>query len=402
VTRTTCGGCGGGDLVQVLDLGDSPLADEFPLTADADQPRYPLGLYRCGTCTLVQVTEVVDDAVLWGGDYGFYTGASWVAAEHQRLYAADMLTRFGRLARQLTVEIACNDGTLLRHMKDAGCRTLGVDPAAGPAQIARDHGLDVRVEGFTAAVADSIVAEHGHAGLVIANNVIAHVADLADFVGGLDRLLDRHGVAVAEFQYLADLVTGNQFDHVYHEHRQFFTLTSLDRVLAERGLMARSVEQVTPQGGSLRVTIGRDGYPDHSVPALLREERWLTDPHALDGLQGRADRIRVRLRDMLWQQKRAGMRVAGYGASAKSTTLLNFCNIGPELVQYMVDTTPTKHGRYTPGTGIPIVSPTADSRQPDIYLMTVHNYLGEVMRRETLFGQHGGRWLVPIPTPVLL
>lgn len=402
VKRQACGGCGSGNLRQVLDLGDSPLADDFPLTADTAQTRYPLGLCRCDTCTLVQITEVVDDEVLWGGDYGFYSSASSVVAERSRVYATQMMAQFSRLAKRLTVEVACNDGALLKHMAAAGCRTLGVDPASGPAAKAREAGLDVVEAGFGFGVANSIREQHGQAGLIIANNVIAHVANLQDFCAGLDVLLERDGVAVVEFQYLADLVTGNQFDHVYHEHRQFFSLTSLDRVLAEWDLMVRSVQQVDPQGGSLRVVIGRTGFPDHSVGHLLRAERWLTDRHALDGLQGRAERIRARLVDMLWAQKQAGKRVAGYGASAKSTTLLNFCGIGPDLIQYMVDTTPMKHGRYTPGSGIPIVSPTADSRQPDTYVLTVWNYLPDVMRRETLFAQQGGRWLVPIPTPVLL
>jgi SAM-dependent methyltransferase len=400
--RTACGGCGSDSIVQILDLGDSPLADDFPTSPDPGQRRWPLGLFRCRVCTLVQLTELVPDADLWGGDYGFYTGSSWVAAEHQRLYAQQLLSRFGDLARRLTVEIACNDGTLLKHLQAAGCETLGVDPAAGPAAMAAEAGLDVLVRGFGRQTALDILADHEPAGLIVANNVIAHVADLADFVAGIELLLADDGVAVVEFQYLADLVTGNQFDHVYHEHRQFFTLTSLDRILAERGLMALSVEQVNPQGGSLRVTIGRDGPPDDTVPALLRAERWLAGPHALDGLQGRAERIRARLVDMLQAQKQAGKRVAGYGASAKATTLLNFCGIGPDLIQYMVDTTPTKHGRYVPGTGIPIVSPTADSRQPDTYVLTVWNYLPDVMRREAQFAQQGGRWIVPIPTPVLL
>lgn len=396
--REVCGACNSTNLHEVLDLGDSPLADEFPTAPDIPQRHYPLGLFKCHRCTLIQLTEVVPDDELWGGEYGFFTGSSWVAVQQQGVYAQDLMRRFPLLAQQGVVEIACNDGTMLRHFADAGYPTLGVDPARGPAAKAVEAGLDVWIEGFSSDVALRIVAQHGHQGLVVANNVIAHVADLNDFVEGIKILLAPDGVAVVEFQYAVDLVIGNQIDHVYHEHRSFFTLTSLMHVLGRHGLKPMSVQQTTPQGGSLRVVISSSGFWDPSVNHLLREEEWLSDEYALSGLQGRADRIRRRLVDILWQQKLARKRVAGYGASAKSTTLLNFCQIGPDLVQYFVDTTPLKHGRYTPGTGIPIIDVTADSRAPDVYLCGVRNYLGEVMRKEAF----AGKWLVPIPMPVLL
>jgi SAM-dependent methyltransferase len=382
-----------------LDLGDSPLADEFPPSAEYPQRHYPLGLFRCNRCTLLQLTEVVPDDELWGGEYGFYTGSSWVAVQQQASYAQELMRQYQLLCQVGVVEIACNDGTMLRHFAEAGFPAIGVDPARGPAAKAIEAGLDVWIEGFSSDVALRIVAQHGHQGLVFANNVIAHVADLNDFIEGINILLAPQGVAVVEFQYAADLVTGNQIDHVYHEHRSFFSLTSLAYALGRHGLKPLSVKQTTPQGGSLRVAISRSGFSDQSVGHLLSEEEWLKDEYALNGLQGRADRIRRRLVDILWQQKLARKRVAGYGASAKSTTLLNFCQIGPDLVQYFVDTTPTKHGRYTPGTGIPIIDVTADSRAPDVYLCGIRNYLSEIMRRETSFQ---GKWLVPIPMPVLL
>lgn len=399
--RTLCGACSSNQLVDVLDLGVSALADEFPTTAEKAlaQVRYPLGLCRCADCTMVQLTEVVPDEALWAGEYGFYSGASWPVVQHQETYARWVIAEFPRLCRAGVLEIACNDGTMLRHFADAGYPTLGVDPARGPAGHAADKGLEVRVEQFTAAAALDIVAGHGRQGVVIANNVIAHVADLNDFIAGLDTVLDDRGVAVVEFQYLADLILGNQVDHVYHEHRQFLTLTALKTALGRHGLRPQSVTQVNTQGGSLRVVISRYPWHDHSINHLLHHEEWLNQPTALAGLQGRADRIRLRLVDMLHQLKRDGLRVAGYGASAKSTTLLNWCGIGPDLISYIVDTTPVKHGRYTPGTGIPIVSPTADSRAPDVYVMFIHNYLSQIMRQEKMFT---GRWLIPVPAPVLL
>jgi SAM-dependent methyltransferase len=401
--RESCGSCHSTDLIEVLDLGTSPLADEFPHSAAGalEQKRYPLGLVTCAHCSLLQLTEIVDDNELWGGDYGFYTSSSWVAVQQQHDYADDLLWRYRDQVKGLVLEIACNDGSMLSRFKQAGCRTLCVDPAAGPAAKARQSGLDVIVKGFGRAVASQVLDEHGYADLVVANNVIAHVADLDDFVAGLAMVMSPEGRLVVEFQYAADLITGNMIDHVYHEHRSFFSLSSLNYALGRHGLKALDVQQTVPQGGSLRVHIGRvnDEVTSPNVTLLLLEEKWMLDPGSLAGMQGRANRIRHRLLELLWDQLRAGRRVAGYGASAKSTTLLNFCEIGPDLVQYFVDSTPMKHGRFTPGTGIPIIDPRADSRAPDTYLLTVHNYTGPIMRRETTFT---GQWLIPIPLPVLL
>lgn len=401
--REICGSCHSTNLHEVLDLGDSPLADDFPHTAvDAiTQPRYPLGLARCHRCTLLQLTEVVDDGVLWGGDYGFYTGSSWVAVQAQQAYAQDLMRRYPNQARGLVVEVACNDGSMLSEFARAGCKTLCVDPAEGPTTKAKESGLDVVVELFGSEVARRVVSEHGRASLVVANNVIAHVTDLDDFVAGLAILLKPTGRLVVEFQYAADLVTGNMIDHVYHEHRFFFSLTSLSYSLQRHGLKALHVQQTVPQGGSLRVHIGQavqNEEPDMTVMDLLASEVWLGDPASVAGFQGRANRIRSRLLDKLYEQRTAGLRVAGYGASAKSTTLLNFCDLSTDLIQYFVDTTPMKHGRFTPGTGIPIIDPRSDSRAPDCYLLTVHNYAGPIMRKENFAGQ----WLVPIPLPVML
>lgn len=400
--REICGGCHSPDLVEVLDLGTSPLANDFPHSAIEAfaQKRYPLILQRCHHCTLLQLSEIVPDEELWGGDYGFYTGSSWVAVQQQQAYADDLLWRYRDLTKGLVVEVACNDGSMLSRFKQAGCRTLCIDPAQGPAAVARKAGLEVIGQGFGLAVAEEILETHGYAQLVVANNVIAHVADLDDFVRGLAALLAPEGRLVVEFQYEVDLIAGNLFDHVYHEHRSFFSLTSLSHALGRHGLRPLTVQQTEPQGGSLRVHIGRDGDKptDDSVWSLLREEHWLHDEHSLNGMQGAANRVKSRLLSLLQEQCRTEKRVAGFGASGKSTTLLNFCGIGTDLVQYFVDSTPMKHGRFTPGTGIPIIDPRADSRAPDTYLLTVHNCAGQIMRRE----QFAGKWLVPIPLPVML
>jgi methylation protein EvaC len=258
----------------------------------------------------------------------------------------------------------------------------------------------VIVDQFSLDGARRIVASHGRAGLIIANNVVAHVADLDDFISGMAFLLRPEGVAIVEFQYVGDLVAGNQFDHVYHEHRFFFSLLSLELALRRHRLEPVLVKHTSPQGGSLRVTIAHEGAlaADASVRQLRTNEKWLTEPYCLAGLQGRADWIRYRLLSLLYGLKDQGKLVAGYGAPAKSATLLNFCHIGPDLVQYIVDTTPAKQGRYTPGTNIPIISPASDSRSPDVYLLLNWNYFYSIRRKESSFT---GEWLVPIPLPEL-
>ena len=403
--RTRCGGCGSAaDLTTVLDLGASPLADDF--RADRAEAlaleRYPLELLYCSACTLVQLGEIVDDAILWGGDYGLYSSASPAVVEHFQTYADWLLQRFPRHAHRLTVEIASNDGVLLRPLQAAGVPVLGVDPAAGPAGIARASGIETWGEIFTRDTARRIVAERGQAGLIVANNVVGHVADLREFGEALGILLHNDGLAVVEFQYVLDLLVGNQFDHVYHEHRQFFSLTSLARALAPAGLHPIDVEQNSMQGGSLRVTLAKLGRSSHAVRQMHLTEQRLDDRGALGGLQLRAERIRDRLRGILIDASRDGLKVAGYGASAKSATLLSFCDIGPELVPYFLDPMPTKIGRYLPGSGIPIIDPAADTGRPDMYLLAVWNYLAQAMAREREFTARGGQWLVPIPAPGLL
>lgn len=399
--REVCGGCNSTNLVEWLDLGSSPLANDYPTQPTNNLTLYPLGLVRCHRCTLIQSTDVVPDDELWNREYAFYTGGSWQVVEQQRNYALSVMEKHQGLANDLVVEIGCNDGTMLKNFQEAGWRTLGVDPARGPAAKAQASGLNVLIEQFGFDVADRIASEYGVAGMIIANNVIAHVADLDDFVRGIALLLKLDGVAIVEFQYVADLITGNQFDHVYHEHRFFYSLSSLQQVLFRHGLQPVHVQQTSPQGGSLRVTIMNHGASPvgASVRFLTTSETWLNDPNCLAGLQGRTDRVRDRLTRMLAGLNAEKKLIAGYGAPAKSATLLNFCSIGPDLVQYIVDTTPAKQGRYTPGTNIPIISPESDSRAPDVYLLLNWNYFSSIRRKYSSFT---GQWLVPIPLPELV
>lgn len=383
--RTLCGSCRSEDLEQVLDLGESPLADHFPTDPYAVETTYPLRLLVCKHCSLAQLSEIVPDDLLWS-DYGFYASTSPALVRYHIEFADLMQRRYGS---PLTLEVACNDGSLLSRLSG---KKIGIDAAAGPVSVALDRGLDVRQGLFGSELATQLRDEIGPVGLVIAQNVVAHVANLQDFLSGIHHILDDNGVAVIEVQSLADLLLGNQFDHIYHEHRSFFSRESLVNALWYAGLVPLEYEHTPMQGGSLRVTCRKvtdpTDLPESPYPGL-------GNIRSLLSIQPRADYLKAQLIRVLCDEANRGT-VAGWAASAKSSTLLNWCDIGPELVKYIVDTTPAKIGRYTPGTHIPIVDPR-EYDYPDTFLLLAHNYVSRI--RHDPFR---GRWLVPIPQPVVM
>lgn len=395
VKRTACSACGGADLEQFLDLGDSPIADAYTANPDDVSATYPLQVAVCAKCRLVQLLEVVDHRTLFGTGYSFYSSASPPLSAYHERYARDVLAAHRDLAARGVVEVGCNDGDLLRHFAAAGCPTLGVDPADGPAAAARERGLQVIGEPFRWALAGQIGYDHGPAGIVVANHVLAHVENVADVLAGIEYVLANDGLAFVEVQYLPDLLVNNAFDLVYHEHCNFFSLSSLEQAAQRHGLHVVDAKLTDRQGGSLRVTLARRAASCARVDAIRASEGWLDNFAAYEGMQGRAERIRARLWDALVDAAGRGT-LAGYGAPAKATTLLNFCGIDASMLRHVVDTTLAKQGRHIPGTGIPIVAP-GERPDPDTYLLLAWNYAGPIMRNNP-----GPRWIVPIPGPVLL
>lgn len=403
--RTACSGCGAANPQHVLSLGSTPLADTYPGSPDDAEVYYPLRLQYCARCGLVQLADVVPDALLYGPDYGFSSGTSPAKRAAHAAYAAHLLERYKPQATKLTVEIACNDGDLLARFAAAGCRAVGVDPAPRQAEQARERDPNMRVHAapFTLKYADVLLSEYGPAGLIIASNVLAHVSDPNDFMAGVARLLAPTGAAVIQVQYLGDLIAGNEWDHVYHEHRAYFSLRPLGLLAMRHGMSVRAIDRVPDQGGSLRVTLRHGvGYGDPgSVPFRLfaDSEGWLQREDTYTALQGRVDYCQAQIIEHVDTLREQGQTIAGYAASAKSCTLLNYCDLGSNMITHVVDTTPAKIGRYTPGTKIPIVGP-GERDHPDVYLHLAHNYLGWTLRNNPdLFG---GKWLVPIPMPVVL
>jgi hypothetical protein len=393
--RTACAACGHGDLRVFLDLGRSPIADAYTATAAEAVPTYPLQVAACLLCRLVQLTEVIPADELFGPAYSFHASASPPLSAYHARYAADVTAAYGDHVARGVVEIGSNDGDLCRHFVGIG-PVLGVDPSTGPAAVAAGRGIDTITEPFGLALAERVRDERGRVGLVIANHVLAHVPDVSDVLAGVAALLDDDGLAMVEVQYLPDLLLGNGFDLVYHEHLTFFSLSTLTSAAYRHGLHVQAATLTDRQGGSLRVTLGRERRPCAEAIGIAHDERWLSTWGAYESMQGRAERVRARLVDLVTAQAAAGP-VAASGAPAKLTTLLSFCGLDVSTIAWCEDSTPAKQGRYLPGTGVPIVAPGAGPSEPAAYLLAAHNYAGDIMRANP-----GRRWIVPLPVPVLL
>lgn len=401
--RDNCSACGYDDLRLILDLGLSPIADNY--TKDAvSVPHYPLQLAVCAGCHLVQLLEVVPD--LFGSGYSFYSSASAPLSTYHARYANDIINTLQREPsdkKSLVVEIGSNDGDMARLFIAAGYRVIGVDPASGPAEVAAQRGVETIVKPFGRNLAHEIHAQEGPAGIIIANHVLAHVESVSDVFAGIDELLTFSGTAYVEVQYFPDLLLNNAFDLVYHEHRNFFTLTSLHAAARMHNLYVNDAELTDRQGGSLRVKLSRHAGASERAVALRNSESWLTDTNVYAGLQGRAERLRTRLVQLLENEYSSHRIVVGYGAPAKATTLLNFCGIDTKRMSFVIDTTEAKQRRYIPGTRLLIYSPEDVAEEHvDTYLLLAWNYQREIMRNEQQFTIDGGRWIVPVPTPVLL
>jgi hypothetical protein len=387
-----------------LDLGSSPLADSFPDAPNALASKFPLRLTVCPSCWLVELDTKVADERLFGADYAFFSGSSPALVRYFEDYARWVHTTFPDYL-DAVVEIACNDGELLQHFRDT--EAVGIDPAGPPTEAARAGGLEVYTEPFTAARARSLSRHLPSNRVVIANNVAAHVPNLDDFFEGLALVVGDHGVGIVEFQYLPELLLGNDFPLVYHEHRRFLSITSVMPVLLDNGLTVVDYLRTPTQGGSLRLVLKSSASATQTsrLAPLWAEEAWIRDLATYESLQGRVDEISRQLARLLDEEHEQGRTVALYGAPAKATTLLaTLPRETLELIKYAVDLTPEKIGRYVPGTGIPIRHEReAEENEPvDTYLLAVGNYVSRVVRTKTDFLARGGRLIVPLPKPVIL
>lgn len=380
-----------------------PLANAFLSDARIAEDRYPLDLVRCRACGLVQITETIDPELLFR-DYAYFSSYSETFVNHARAFARRATCDLGLGRESLVVEAASNDGYLLQFFVQEGIPVLGIEPAYGVAREAESRGVDTLPAFLTPGLARSIIHSRGTADLVVANNVMAHVADPGGFVESLKILAGDNGVVSIEVPYLRDLLERLEFDTIYHEHLCYFSLTSLAKMLERNGLRVWHVERLPVHGGSLRVLASSDETREAStsVGVLIEEEQqWGVNSHDpygafADGVR----RLRASIHEMVTELAASGATIAGYGAAAKATVMTNFCDLDSGLIEFVVDRNPHKQGKLVPGSRIPIREPEAlVHARPDYCILFAWNVADEVIAQQASYRAAGGRFIIPIPEP---
>ena len=402
-----CRSCGGQDLKVFLSLGDMPLSDGL-LTREElsrEEPRHPLDVAFCTDCTLAQILETVPPEQLFGADYPYFSSFTDALLKHSQANVAARIEELKLDERSLVIELASNDGYLLQYYRARGIAVLGIDPAPGPVAAARKRGIETLQAFFGRDLAETLAAEGRRADVIHANNVLAHVADTNGFVAGIGTLLKEDGVAVIEVPYVKELIDRGEFDTIYHEHLCYFSVTALTQLFGRHGLSLNRVEPLEIHGGSLRLFVGKRERADRSVAEHLQAES-SAGVDRLDyyaGFSDRVGRLRADLKALLGRLKGEGARIAGYGAAAKGTILLNFAGVGREMLEFVADRNVHKQGRYIPGVRLPIVAPERIlEEQPDYLLILPWNFKEEIIEQQAQFARRGGHFIVPVPAPVIV
>ena len=388
---------------QFISFGQMPIANGFLTTAQIpDEYFFELAVAFCPSCTMVQLVHLVEPQKMFHENYAFFSSTSTRMATHFAAFADSVRAKYLTAPDPFVVEIGSNDGIMLGNFAKAGIRHLGVEPSANVAQVAISKGIRTVTRFFDEAFAREIVAENGKANALLGANVMCHIPTLHSVAAGAALLLAPDGVLVFEDPYLGDIVEKTSYDQIYDEHAFYFSVSSLDRLFERHGMEIIDVEHQEVHGGSMRYTVAHEGARPVS-PAVIAQrareaELGLHTMETFVGLRTRIERSRTALRAQLESLKQQGKRVVGYGATSKSTTVTNYCGIGPDLVEFISDTTPIKQGKLSPGTHIP-VRPYQDfvARYPDIALLFAWNHAHEIMAKETRFREAGGKWLVYVP-----
>lgn len=401
--------CGSLKLTKYLSLGTQALANAYVTKQNLLKPEFktPLDVYFCHQCRLAQLLDIVNRDFLFQ-NYAYFSSTSPQLHAHFDQYAQEVSKQFPHQVKKLVFEIASNDGLLLKKFKNRGANILGIDPAQNIADFANKQGIETIPKFFTSNIAHDICEEHGKAGIIAANNVLAHTDILHDIILGIKKLLDKDGVFVFEVQYISDLLQHNEFDNTYHEHICYFSLFPLRYLLNKYDLEIFNVKHIDTQGGSIRV------YATHkpsiysiknSVKQFLDKEKKQKLNSVNTYLQFGKKPIKIKngLTKILKDLKRKRKKIAGYGAAAKGNTLLQYCEIGPEIIDYITDNAPSKQGKYTPGMHIPIVSPKQIKQDTPVYILILAwNYAKSIMKQEKWFLDQGGKFIIPIPKPKII
>jgi SAM-dependent methyltransferase len=380
-------------------LADALRQKEQLLQAES---KFPLNVAFCPHCSLVQLLETVPPDVLFCQDYPYFSSFSPALLQHSRANAVDLIKSRRLNANSLVVELASNDGYLLKNFVEHGIPVLGIDPAEGPARAAEKVGVPTMCTFFGENLARELSANGKAADVIIGNNVLAHVADLHGFVEGIRILLKEDGVAVIEMPYVKDLVDHCEFDTIYHEHLCYFSVTALDRLFRMHSLFLNNVKRLSIHGGSLRIYVEKEENVSATVRAMLQTEaaEKVDQIDYYRDFAHRVEGIRTELQRLLQRLKQQGARIAAYGAAAKGSTLINYSDIGTELVDFVVDRNTHKQGLYMPGQHIPVLAPEALlERNPDYVLLLAWNFADEILQQQKEYQQRGGRFIIPVPNP---
>jgi len=406
MTIAQCRSCGAPLSRVVCDLGLSPISNAF-IAAEKrceGEMYYPLKACVCEQCWLVQLETSPESSAHFHQDYVYFSSYSSGWVEHARLYVETMTNRFGLSATNRVMELASNDGYLLQFFVEAGIPALGIEPTANTAAAAREKGVETRTVFFGRKEAERLAQDGWTVDLLLGNNVLAHVPDINDFVGGMPLVLAPEGVVTLEFPHLLNLLDQNQFDTIYHEHYSYLSLIALAPIFARAGLRIFDVEALPTHGGSLRIFLCHENAAHAEAPsvsAMLERERAgsLDDPARFDRFAEQVAATKRRLLSFLVEARDAGKVVAAYGAAAKGNTLLNYCGVRDDMIVFVADKNPTKQGQFLPGSRIPVVDPAViDERKPDYLLILPWNLTSEIVGQMQHIRSWGGQFVVPIPT----